>query len=79
MRQKVADILRAKGIANADAVLNELECAGILTHYDLCKYIAQEEYFKRAVKYPNRSNRDLIHDIADELQLSPATVRRALV
>lgn len=78
MRQKVSDILRAKGIQGADAVLAELETAGVLCHFDFCKYVAREEYFRRAAKYPNRSNRELIHDIADELQLSPATVRRAL-
>ena len=79
MKEQVIEILRAKGIKGADVVLNELEGAGILTHYDFCKYVAREEYFRRAAKYPKRSSRKLMQSIADELQLSEATIRRALV
>ena len=79
MKEQVIEILRAKGIKGADVVLNELEEAGILTHYDFCKYVAREEYFRRAAKYPKRSSREIISDIAAQYDVSFNTVRRTLV
>lgn len=78
MKEKVIAIMRDKGIQNPDRVVEELVSSGVMTHYDLCKYVGREEFFRLAMRYPSRTERWILERISVELSLSESTLRRAL-
>ena len=78
MKEQAIERMKAKGITNADAVLDELERSGAITHYDLCKYVARELWVERCAKYPHRTPTDIAKDVAHECRIGFSTLRRTL-
>lgn len=78
MKERAIELMKRKGIKDAERVLDELMDSGTMTHYDLCKYVAREEFHHRAVKFPKRKPMVLVREISADLSISERTIRRML-
>lgn len=63
MKKDVIAILKAKGIDTPEGVIEELVTTGVLTGFDMSKYLAVNEFMRLSmgVDKPTRMLRDVAH------------------
>lgn len=74
--KQLLEILRAKGITSADAVIIELYEKGVLTWYDVSVYLAMEDFMKESLGKPNPTR--IMRDVAQRYSISTTVLHQRL-
>jgi hypothetical protein len=76
MKKDVIAILKAKGLDTPEQVIEELVNTGVLTGFDMSKYLARHEFLKLSFGVPAPTQ--ILKDVAHKHNLGHSTLKRML-